>query len=249
MKELIHTSPVVEAFLSADECPFCRLERDSEQRAIRFFAGAGASYMEPTIRGITNRQGFCGCHMKKLYDYGNALGNALMLQTHLEDILLDLQRLEESHTEPEKKSLFRKKSAEAPADWQHLQQRQESCAICQRVEESQQRHYRVFFSLLKEAEFRGYVEQSKGFCLRHYAAMLQEAENHLPHSQADWFYPTVRRVMAENLLRVKQDLDLLIRKYDYRNAELPWGNSRDSLQRTMQKLSGIYPADPPYRKD
>ena len=55
--------------------------------------------------------------------------------------------------------------------------------------------------------------------------------------------------MEENLLRVKEDLDLLIRKYDYRNAELPWGNAQDSLQRGMQKMAGIYPADPPYRKD
>jgi len=249
MKEQIHTSPVAEAFVSQDECPFCRLERDAEHRAIRFFVGPGASYMEPEIRGITNRKGFCACHTKKLYDYGNALGSALILQTHMEDILLQLQTLSENREIPEKKGLFRKKPEEKQTDWQQLQQRVSSCAICDQLSDSVQRHYRVFFSLLKDAEFRGYVERCNGFCLPHFVRLLQEAENHLPASQAAWFYPVVYRVMEENLQRVKSDLDLLIRKYDYRNAALPWDNARDSLQRSMQKLSGIYPADPPYRKD
>lgn len=249
MKEQIHTSPVAEAFLSQDECPFCRLEREAEQRAIRFFAGPGASYMEPTIRGITNRAGFCSGHTKKLYDYGNALGNALMLQTHMEAILLELRTMAENQTVPEKKGLFRKKVQEEHSQWQRLQQRVNSCAICDQVADSMQRNFRVFFSLLQDTEFRGYVEQSKGFCLPHFARLLREAENNLPQKYAAWFYPTAYRVMEENLLRVKEDLDLLISKFDYRNADLPWGNAQDSLQRSMQKIAGIYPADPPYRKD
>lgn len=250
MKELIHTSPVVEAFLSADECPFCRLERDSEQRAIRYFAGPGASYMEPTIRGITNRLGFCGSHMKKLYDYGNALGSALMLQTHYEMILLQLRDQMEHYELPAKKGLFqRKKPTEEVPYWQSLQQQVRRCAICDRVADTMQRHYQVFFSLLKEAEFRQLAESSKGFCLGHFAKLLQEAENHLPQKYAEWFYPTVYRAMEENLQRVKDDLDWLIAKYDYRNTDAPWNNAKDALQRAMQKLSGIYPADPPYRKE
>ena len=90
MREKIHTIPVVESFEAGDECPFCHLLRQTEQRTIRYFAGPGASYMEPEVRGNTNREGFCPSHLQKLYDYGNALGAALMLQTHCEDILLDL---------------------------------------------------------------------------------------------------------------------------------------------------------------
>ena len=249
MHTQIHTNPVVEAFLSAEECPFCCLHRDAEQRAIRFFAGPGASYMEPEIRGITNRHGFCSNHVKKLYDYGNTLGNALMLQTHMEDLLLELQTLSAQQGRPEKKGLFPKKTAEPLSAWQRLTRRAESCAICEQTEDSLQRHYQVFFSLVKEAEFRNCVEQSKGFCLAHFGRLLQEAEAHLPGKYADWFYPTVYKVMITNLQRVKTDLDLLIAKYDYRNAGLPWGNARDALPRAMQKASGCSPTDPPYRKD
>ena len=111
------------------------------------------------------------------------------------------------------------------------------------------RQYRVFFTLLGEPEFRGMVENSKGFCVRHFSRLLMEAEQHLPQKYAKWFYDTAYHVMEENLSRVKKDLDWLIAKYDYRNAGADWGNSRDALQRMIQKLNGLYPADGPYRKD
>jgi hypothetical protein len=249
MKVELHTSPVAEAFLSQDECPFCRLEKEAQQRAIRFFAGPSASYMEPGIRGLTNRLGFCSDHMKKLYDYGNVLGTALMLQSHMEDILLDLAERSKQPEKAEKTGFFQKKNAEKQSTAQHLRHRAESCAVCNQVEESMDRHYKVFFALLSEPEFRKYVEESKGFCLRHFARLLQEADSHLPNKYAQWFYPTVYGVMQENLARVKADLDLLIAKHDYRNAGLDWGNAKDSVPRAMQKLAGIYPADAPYKKE
>ena len=245
MKQEIHTIPVAEAFTSGDECPFCHLERQTEQRAIRYFAGPGASYMEPTVRGITNQYGFCSQHMKRLFDYGNALGTALMLQTYCARMLEQLQ----TQQLPEKKGLFRRKKSDTQPYWQTLEQEVKSCAVCNQVEQNMQRQYQVFFDLLKEEEFRGMVEHSKGFCLRHFARLLQEGEKHLPQSQATWFYATAYRLMQENLFRVKGDLDWLIEKYDYRNADADWGNSRDALQRMIQKLSGIYPSDPLYRQE
>ena len=249
MKKQIHTSPVAEAFLSKDECPFCHLEKDAQQRAIRFFAGPGASYMEPGIRGITNRLGFCGNHLKQLYDYGNVLGNALMLQSHMEHILLELEDMAKPQTKTEKTGLFHKRAALQNTTAQHLQHRVESCAICQQIEESMDRNFEVFFSLLSEPEFRRYVEESNGFCLRHFARLLQEADHQLTHKDVQWFYPAVYDVMQRNMARVKADLDLLIAKHDYRNADLDWGNARDSVPRAMQKLAGIYPADAPCKKD
>ena len=87
MKEQIHTIPVNEAFEAVDECPFCNMERAVEQSAIRYVLGPAASYMEPDVRGATDKAGFCGAHMKKMYDYGHTLGNALILQTYYARLL------------------------------------------------------------------------------------------------------------------------------------------------------------------
>ena len=250
MKEQIHTIPVNEAFDSGDECPFCFMERQLERSAIRYFAGPGASYMEPDVRVTTNRLGFCRGHMKKLYDYGNTLGSALMLQSYYDDLLEEFHAAAQSFQMPEKKSLFQKKKPAAEdVYWKRLQERVDSCAICDKIEYNLSRYYHTFFVLLKDAEFRRKVEGSKGFCLRHFARLLQEAEENLPNAQREWFYKTVFSLMEENMLRVKEDLDWLIAKYDYRNAGKDWRNSRDALQRAMQKLEGLHPADPIYKNE
>ena len=42
-------------------------------------------------------------------------------------------------------------------------------------------------------------------------------------------------------------LDRLVEKFDYKNQNADWKNSRDAVQRGMQKLKGGYPADPVYK--
>lgn len=250
MREQIHTIPVNEAFEAGDECPFCWLERKAEQSAIRYVAGPGASYMEPDVRDVTDKKGFCGHHMQKLYTYGNHLGSALMMQTHMTGLLMQLRTEIENFEEPEKRGLFgKKKAASGETMWQRLQKRVDSCYICDKVEYNMQRYFETFFMLVKEPEFRAKVEGSKGFCMRHFCRLLETAEEHLPNGQRQWFYSTVFSLMEENMHRVKEDLDWFVAKFDYRNASAPWKNSQDAVSRTMQKLEGLYPADKPYTKD
>lgn len=251
MKEKLYTIPVNEGFEAEDECPFCAMERKAEQSAIRYYAGPGASYMEPDVRASTDKAGFCGSHMKKLYDYGNALGCALMLQTYYAGLLEEMQAQLDDYELPPQQGLFSKKrpqKEEAPY-WHRLRQRVDSCAICKKVDYNMERYFATFFYLLKEPEFQKKVESCNGFCMRHFAILLETADAHLSNAHREWFQKTVPNLMLENLSRVKEDLDWMIAKYDYRNASKPWGNSRTALQRAMQKLQGIYPADAPYKNE
>lgn len=245
MKEYIETAPVIEAFEAGDECPFCYLHRMAEQRAINYVAGPCASYMEPEVRAITDNAGFCREHLKKLYDYGNSLGNALMLQTRLIQLSRELEQLEKPL--PGKRKLFSAPEKSKLADF--LQQKNESCYLCSRVQSSMDRYFATFFALLKDPEFRSRVENCKGFCFAHLQQLLSFAPEKLPNAHHDWFYQTIPAIFKENIARVQADLDWFIAKYDYRNAGADWKNSRDAVSRTMQKLQGLYPADPPYKKD
>ena len=249
MKEQLHTIPVNEAFASGDECPFCYLQRQAEQRVIRYVAGPGASYMEPDMREITNQVGFCPAHLKKLYDYGNTLGNSLMLQTYYQRVLERLREEIEQFEASAPKKLFSRQQASTDGCWKRIQQEVDNCYICDRLQYNMERYYRTFFALLKEPEFRSSVENCKGFCLRHFSELLHMAGEKLPNAQRQWFYDTVFPLMENNLVRVKEDLDWLIAKYDYRNASADWKNSRDALQRTMQKLGGGHVADKPYHAE
>lgn len=249
MREKIDTIPVNDAFASGDECPFCYLEREAEQRAVKYTIGPGASYMEPEIRAITDREGFCRHHLKMMQAYGNALGCALILQTYYTGILMKLEEELDDYELPPKRGLLRKKSASVEKSslitW--LQETQESCFVCKQMAESMQRYFDTFFAMLKDGEFRSKVEHSKGFCMHHFLQLLEEAENSLPNGQREWFREKLPELMRENLLRVKGDLDWFVMKNDYRNAGKEWKNARDAVSRGMQKLQGGHPADPVFR--
>ena len=59
MKEQLHTIPISDAMANAGECPFCYIERKTEEHMMDFVLGHGASYMEADIRDMTDREGFC----------------------------------------------------------------------------------------------------------------------------------------------------------------------------------------------
>ena len=250
MKDKIYTIPVNEAFDSGDECPFCQLQRTVEQRTIRYVLGPGASYMEPEVRAATDAAGFCGAHFKKMYDYGNSLGSALMMQTYMVGLFEEMTRQMDKFPIPGKRGLFAKKNTGEESElvrW--AREKQGSCYICNKIEYNMERYLDTFFYLLKDAEFRAKVESSKGFCMRHFLRLMELAGEKVPNGQIEWFYPKVFGLMRENMARVKGDLDWFIEKFDYRNASADWKNSRDAVSRSMQKLQGIYPADPPYKSE
>ena len=249
MKEQIDTIPVNEAFETGDECPFCYLERQAEQRSIRYTLGPGASYMEPDVRAVTDRQGFCRQHYKKMYDYANSLGNALVMQTYYIGMRKELQNQIDSFKMPDKRGLFSKKQEGDLPIVQYLKQKNSSCYLCGKVDYNMRRYYATFFHLVKDSEFRAKVERSKGFCLHHFQQLLENAQEKLPNGQIEWFYTTVLDLMTDNLARVQGDLDWFVDKFDYRNASADWKNSKDAVSRSMQKLKGGYPADGPYKQD
>ena len=250
MKEQIDTIPVNDAFNSEDECPFCWLERQAEQRAMRYVLGPGASYMEPDVRAATDAEGFCRYHLQKMYDYGNALGSALIMQTYFVGMLKRLEVEIDSFQMPGKRSLFSKKKEEEELPilkW--VKEKNDSCFLCNRLKYNMDRYYTTFFYLIKDEAFRQKVENSKGFCMHHFAQLLEQAGEKLSNAQREWFYETVLELMRDNLARVQGDLDWFIDKFDYRNASAPWKNSKDAVPRAMEKLRGGHPSDPDYKMD
>ena len=251
MREQIDTIPVNEAFTSGDECPFCYLERMAEQRSIRYILGPGASYMEPDVRAMTDKEGFCREHYKKMYDFSNQLGSALIMQTYMAGLLEELEKESANAAIPAKRPLFgsKKQDSEDSPILTWAKSKTSTCCLCNKVDYNMRRYYHTFFVLIKDEEFRSRVEASKGFCMRHFAQLLELAKTELPNAQREWFYDKLIPLQKENLLRVKGDLDHFVSMFDYRSAGKDWGNARDAVSRTMQKLAGGHPADAPYKMD
>lgn len=250
MKEQIHTIPINDAMENAGECPFCYIEKRSEERMMDFVLGAGASYMESDIRGQTDKAGFCRAHYQKMFRYGNALGNAWILKTHFKETI-DRYNSVTAHFKPEstKKGLFRKKNDNASgnqiAEW--VKAREKSCYICDTLEKTFRNYLDTFFSMYKkDPSFREQVLHGQGFCLTHFADLLTGADAALSDVELADFYEKILPLEKENLERVYEDTAWFIEKYDYKNKDADWKNSKDAVQRAMQKQKGGFPADPPY---
>jgi hypothetical protein len=91
------------------------------------------------------------------------------------------------------------------------------------------------------------LKNSKGFCLHHFGDVCAAAETHLNDAQKKDFFPLAFKLMEDNTERIFEDVSWLIEKFDYRNKDADWRNSRDAVQRGMQKIKGGYPGDPVYK--
>lgn len=52
------------------------------------------------------------------------------------------------------------------------------------------------------------------------------------------FLDDIIPIQVENLERLDEELLWFTQKFDYRNQDKPWGDSKDALPRAIQKLSG-----------
>ena len=250
MKEQLYMIPLNDAVNANDECPFCNVERQIEQDLLDFVLGSGSSYMESNIREQTDRLGFCRPHFKKMFDYGNTLGNGWILKTHYKRMLEEFDKQVKAYT-PGRASLrgmFRKDAPTANPVSVWVKEKNESCYICSYYKEHFERYLDTFFVMYKkDAAFRSKIENGKGFCLTHFGDLLEAGEAKLPEKEQSAFYDMLCSLMHANLTRLSDDVSWLIEKFDYRNKDADWKNSKDAIQRGMQKLKGGYPADPLYK--
>lgn len=111
-----------------------------------------------------------------------------------------------------------------------------------------QRMLDTFVYMLKnDTDFGELLMASKGFCLPHFADVLDICQAKLTAQEQEVWIPRLTELTSRNLDRIQEDIDWLIEKYDYRNRDADWKESRDAVQRTMQKLTGGHPADPVFQ--
>lgn len=250
MKEKLYTIPLNDAVNAGQECPFCYIEREVERDLLDFVLGSGSSYMESDVREATDKAGFCRAHFKKMFDYGNTLGNGWILKTHYMQTIREMK--EEFAKFSPSRSTFRDKlkkntGRENPIGvW--VQEKEKSCYICNRFGDTYERYLDTFFHMYKtDADFRKRIGESRGFCLHHFGDLCEYSGRKLSDKEKKEFYPEMFALMEKNMDRLQEDVSWLVEKFDYVNKDADWKNSRDAVERGMQKLRGGYPADPPWQ--
>ncbi len=249
MKESIYTIPVTEAFSVECECPICILERNCEEKSIDYFLGA--SLMEPDVRIETNKKGFCRNHYELLYNKkSNQLGLGLMLDTHISEKNSQFKKISLSCKQKNKNkaqtSLLknftqRDKSADNLANTliEHINNILDSCIVCDKINTTMERFIDVILYLyFREPEFQKLFNSKKGFCLKHLKQLLEYGKKHLNARQLSVFVDNLVAIELENLNRIQEEVNWFTKKFDYRNKDKPWGNSKDALSRAIEKIVG-----------
>ncbi|MCX7708229.1 MAG: DUF6062 family protein [Clostridia bacterium] len=252
MKEKIYTIPVTEAFRVDCECPICVLEKKLEDEYIDYVLGP--SLMEPDSRVETNDKGFCRRHYELLYNkQANRLGLGLIIDTHLCEQNKKLKDSYKAKSDAIKKetglSMLKNLSAKVSTKKtetdkfveeviSQLASLENSCSVCSKLDHTMDRYIDVVIYLwFKETEFKE-LFTNKGFCLKHFRVLLEGARKYLSGKDLAIFVGALFELEIENLERVQQEVNWFTKKFDYRFNEAPWGNSKDAVPRSIQKISG-----------
>ncbi len=253
MKEKIYTIPVTDAFSADCECPLCVLEKKLEDESVDY--ALGPALMEPDKRQETNELGFCREHLEAMYNkQANRLGLALMIDTFLQEKNTAMKKLYESKVSAlEKdaatglvKNLSNKLSSKQTETEKlvaelvsQLDNIEKNCAICSKLERTMDRYIDVVFYLyFKEPEFREKFHSKKGFCLKHLKQLLNSTKKYLNVNETAIFTRNLMELQLANMERIEKEVDWFTKKFDYRFNDAPWGNSKDAVTRSIQKIRG-----------
>ncbi len=257
MRYHIDTIPVWDALKLDSECLLCALRRQMEQVLIQ--RSLGASVMSPHARALVNQAGFCPRHQVMLFDSkdGNRLGHALMMLSHLQTIRPKVgQTLTQNDPPAARRNTIRLsrppvRAARPKTRIENtLSSLAERCLICDELEAKTKAQAEAMLHLWKtDAGFRTAFSQSRGLCIPDASRVLEKAPGMLSGVVLADFQAALKNLLEASLDNLEKELTWYTQKFDYRNADQPWGTSRDALERTVNKLRGWCLGNEPMQDD
>lgn len=251
MKYHIDTIPLWNAIKLQSECPLCILHRHLELQECEKFLGA--SVMDPDTRIRVNEKGFCKAHQKMLIGGNNRLGLALLMQSHIDKVKPAIFKTLHSIQSEGGSKLFpfgKATKSNVEQVQENLRNSSRSCILCESLDTLMKRYCENFVILWKnDSAFRAAFNKSKGLCVEHIADLLPAIEKHCSAKEKQEFLATIERLLQENLARQEEELATFIKKFDYRNTDMPWGNSKDAVERCINRMQGWCVGEEPHPDD
>lgn len=162
-----------------------------------------------------------------MFDMKNRLGLALMLESHLESLKKEIKT----------GNIFSRDIAAKSVD--RIERLENTCYVCDRIEDKISKMFTTAAYLFdEEKDFKSDFKEVRYFCLPHYREYMLAAKRALDkEGYADLVRAANEKVTAY-LDSLKDDVSLFCKKFDYRFDDLPWGESKDSVERSIKFLNG-----------
>lgn len=223
MNSSVLTIPIEDVFKENDGCPLCRMHTMLEERFIDFILGA--AMMEPDIRIETNKKGFCGEHFEKMLNYKKKLPFALIMESHLTEIK---EKVFGANTLIDKNAKVKK-----------AKELTKTCFVCENITAAENNLYKGIFDLyLKDKHFKEVYNSQEFICFNHFVALCEAAQKSMSKKEYPAFLKDTTALCENYLDSLSTDVHHFTKMFDYQNAGADWGNSRDSLTRAVNFLTG-----------
>ncbi len=229
MRESILTIPVSEIFEPREGCPICRMRDMLEKRTTEYIMGA--AMMEPDVRIETNRLGFCKTHLDQMLKQKNRLSLALMLQTRLETVSREVFS---------KPSVFESRQKKVKSLVKH----NSTCFVCSKVDWAMERLMVTVFEQYKVSkEFRELFRSQEYICMPHCEMLCNMSFDAADKRTASDLRDDCVALAGKHIQELYKDVSHFCSMFDYRNngENADWGNSRDSVERTVEFLTARKP--------
>lgn len=229
MKEHIYSIPLTDALKENCGCILCTLEKKLEDDALGYFLGP--AMMEPDTREITNKKGFCRRHLPMLFDKGNRLGLALVLETHVKEL--------SDKMIAEKKGGFMKKGCDTFLTAKKLLDMAKSCALCDKMN-SQMKDAAGNLAYLweQDSDFRDLFMLQGELCPEHAGVVLSVCEKEISGNLRDAFIESILYSQKKMLDSLYDDLHEFVLSFDYRNTDKPLSQKAgQSVQNAVKYLA------------
>jgi len=219
MKYQIDNILIVDSFKRADcECALCVIEEEIEKKQLDDYNGEYV--MVPDIRKLVNKKGFCKTHFKSLLKKDNKLGLSLQTYTRLKTL---------------KDKLYVTSNVKAAKRFaENVKKELCSCVICEHIE-TQVMHYCEHIAR-RAGDFIEAIRNGKGFCLKHFAVLLETAGN--AGQNTEEYLKALTETQKRDVERLCGELEYFASMYDHGSDDKPWLNCKDAPERAISKIHG-----------
>lgn len=229
MKPNITTIPITDLFTETEGCPICRMYRMLEEQYVEYITGA--AMMAPDVRVKTNQVGFCHRHFSLMVNNGPRLSNALLLQTHIDEL---------------RKKVFPKKNRDIPDKKMlaAIRQNAQTCYVCDRIEHDILHLLAtVYVQFGSDPAFRKQFSAQDFICLDHYALVMGNLNKKAMDKQSLGEFCEATNTLSKGYMdTLYDDVTHFTTMFDYRNQGGDFKNSKDAIERSVRFLTS-YPVD------
>lgn len=234
MKLSIEQIRVYEAFENKTaECPMCLIQNEYERQLIEVILGEMVMDSEFYAK-VGNEFSFCKWHFEKLNRAYDKLGLALILDKIID---IEINNIEKSAQSTNKDSLIYKIfKLHNKIRYDNNQE----CFICNKIHTHIIDNIGILIHLwIRENDFKTLYKTCKGYCKNHYLLILSYCNHHNTYeTEINEFIEVTKEIQNKSLKELQKEIQWFIKKFDYLNADAPWGTSKDAVQKALKKIVG-----------